>query len=419
MSTRLAHYRVGEAIGAGSYATVHRAVDERLNDTVAIKILAENHSLNPEIRERFIAEGRSLRRVGGGHVVAVYDVGESDRFQPYLVLEFAVRGTVRDRVEHLWRNGWRATVDDVLVFARQLAVAVAAVHQADLVHRDLSPGNLLLTHRSPRSAHSSTSEHEPVLISADERLVLADLGMCKDLALNSGVTVSGGTEGFRPPEQSGPGVVDIRADIWAMSALLAWMVRGSDLSSSLNKVLKRGMSERPKRRQPDAPTWLQEIESALAPPEPDVSPRPTAEEADHRADTDPSARTSSPVKRGKFVRRLRRTLMIGALVIALVGGVLLGRWAFGDSAPPPAHIASISIDISGPEEIEVGEPAVFTAETKDVGSWVWTLPSHRYVADQGRVTITPTSPGTAVLILRAQTPEGKDLEVRHSIRVVE
>ena len=95
MSTRLAHYHVGEAIGAGSYATVHRAVDERLNDTVAIKILAENHSLNPEIRERFIAQGRSLRRVGGGHVVTVYDVGESDRFQPYLVLEFADRGTIR------------------------------------------------------------------------------------------------------------------------------------------------------------------------------------------------------------------------------------------------------------------------------------------------------------------------------------
>ena len=419
MSTRLAHYHVGEAIGAGSYATVHRAVDERLNDTVAIKILAENHSLNPEIRERFIAEGRSLRRVGGGHVVAVYDVGESDRFQPYLVLEFADRGTVRDRVEHLWRNGWHATVEDVLVFARQLSVAVAAVHQADLVHRDLSPGNLLLTHRSPTSPRGATSEHEPNLIGFDERLVLADLGMCKDLALNSGVTVSGGTEGFRPPEQNGPGVVDIRADIWAMSALLAWMVRGSGLPPSLNKVLKRGMSERPKRRQPDAQTWFKEIESALSSPEPDISPQPTGESADNRTDTDSSARAGIPVRRSKFARRIRQTLMAGALVIALAGGVLLGRWAFSDSAPPPAQIASSSIDISGPEEIEVGKPAVFTAKTKDVGSWVWTLPSHRYVADQGEVTITPTGSGTAVLVLRAQTPDGENLEVRHSIRVVE
>ena len=72
-------------------------------------------------------------------------------------------------------------------------------------------------------------------------------------------------------------------------------------------------------------------------------------------------------------------------MIALVGGILLGRWVFGDSAPPPAQIASSSIGILlALDEIEVGEPAVFTAETKDVGSWVWALPSHRYVANQGK-----------------------------------
>lgn len=419
MSTRLAHYQVSEAIGAGSYATVHRAVDERLNDTVAIKILAENHSLNPEIRERFIAEGRSLRRVGGGHVVTVYDVGESDRFQPYLVLEFADRGTIRDRVEHLWRSGLRVGIDDALVFARQLAVAVAAVHQAGLVHRDLSPGNLLLTHRSSTSTDGSVTDRESDLIRADERLVLADLGMCKDLALNSGVTVSGGTEGFRPPEQDGPGIVDIRADIWAMSALLAWMLRGSDLPAPLNRVLKRGMSDRPKRRQPDARTWLQEVETALSPPEPEVPSQADEEGAEHSAHTDRSARADTPARPGRWARRIRWSLMSAALVIALAGGVLLGRWAFGDSGPPPAQIASSSIDISGPEEIEVGDPAVFSASTDGVNSWVWTLPNNRYVADQGQVTVTPTSPGTAAVVLRSQTPDGRELEVRHDIRVIE
>lgn len=86
-------YRAEEVIGVGSFATVHRAADDLLDDTVVVKVLAENHSLNPEIRERFIAEGRSLRRVASPHVVTVHDIGETDRQQPYLVLEHADRGT--------------------------------------------------------------------------------------------------------------------------------------------------------------------------------------------------------------------------------------------------------------------------------------------------------------------------------------
>lgn len=357
--------------------------------------------------------------MGGGHVITVYDVGESERFQPYLVLELADRGTVRDRVEHLWRSGWRAGAEDALVFARQLAVAVAAVHQAGLVHRNLSPGNLLLTRRSPASAEGSLRSPDSALIMTDERLVLADLGMCKDLALNSGVTVSGGTEGFRPPEQSGPGIVDIRADIWAMSALLAWLVRESNLPSALTKVLRRGMADRPKRRQSDAQEWLKEVEDALDPPAPEAVAGSDGQDSAEQPEADSQARSIASARRRKFVRRLQQTLVVVGLVLALAGGVLLGRWAFGASEPPPAHVASSSIDITGPDEIEVGQPAVFTAETDGVNSWVWTLPSRRYVADQSEVTITPTSTGTATVILRSQTRDGKDLEVRHSVRVVE
>ena len=201
MTVRIGPYLITESIGAGSFASVHRAVDERLDDTVAIKILAENHSMNPEIRERFIAEGRALRRVGGHGVPAVYDIGESDRQQPYLVLEHADRGSLRERVETLRARGWIARPHDLLALARPLAAGVAEVHRARLVHRDLSPGNLLL------ASHATPADEPPLgshLVRDDERLLLADLGMCKDLAVNSGLTVAGGTSGFRPPEQDAP-----------------------------------------------------------------------------------------------------------------------------------------------------------------------------------------------------------------------
>src|SRR5699024_11049811 len=109
-----------------------------------LKVLAENHSLNPEVRERFIAEGRSLRRVDSPHVLTVHDIGESERQQPYLVLEYADRGTLADRVAALRGTGWTASAADVLVTARGLGAAIEAVHEAQLVHRDLSPGNVLL-----------------------------------------------------------------------------------------------------------------------------------------------------------------------------------------------------------------------------------------------------------------------------------
>lgn len=418
MAQRLANFRLEGVIGVGSFATVYQAVDERLDSTVVVKVLAENHSLNPEIRERFIAEGRSLRRVQGPHVVTIHDIGESDRQQPYLVLEHADRGTVQERVATLWQQGWRASRDDVLAFARHLAAAVDSVHRAQLVHRDLSPGNLLIASKPSEMIGDEATGLHPGILRDDERLLIADLGMCKDLAMNSGLTVSGGTAGFRPPEQDGPGVVDIRADIWAMSAVLRWLVRDSDLPSGLNRVLKRGLAVKPGRRQPDAATWLEEVEQALA-PEPTLGPE--------RVDTEPVSQnspatenTTAPVTRAKTSTLWSKLVVAGlvafAAVLGMAVGMLLNSGA-DDALPSSAEGASISI--SGPEEVAVGESAVFTAEIEGVDSWVWVLPTGTFTADESEAVLTPTSPGSAEIVLRTRAPDGSELEARHALRVTE
>jgi DNA replication protein DnaC/tRNA A-37 threonylcarbamoyl transferase component Bud32 len=220
---RIGRYQIQGVLGTGAFATVYRAKDERLDDTVAVKLLAENHSLSLEIRRRFLTEGKALRRIDSPHVIRVHDLGETDGQQPYLVLEHADRGTLTHRTDELRDQGWDPTTADILAVAGPLAEALEAVHTADLVHRDLNPGNVLLTTRGTRSLRIPA----PPLVRADERLVLADLGLVKDLALNSGFTSAGGTEGFRPPElRSGPARIDARADLWSLSALIVWLITG-------------------------------------------------------------------------------------------------------------------------------------------------------------------------------------------------
>ena len=395
---RIGRYEVIDRLGAGSFATVYRAYDLRLEDEVAVKVLAENHALNPDLLERFIGEGRALRRARNPHVAAVHDIGELPHNQPYLVLELADRGTLGARVEALRAQGWKAGRGDVLIVARSLAAALGAVHRAQLVHRDLSPGNLLLTSRPGSNAASGAVRGGGALIGEDERLLLADLGMCKDLARSSGMTVAAGTSGFRPPEQERHGRVDARADIWAISALLAWIAQGAKMPAAFDRALSRGMAEKPRRRPADVDTWLASIEEALA--DPPAAPS-TAEQ--HQA--------PAPVNR----RRPRVVLALGLVIVGLAAGLGLGEWVWHD--PPVAVADDASLAIDGPDELSVGETATFTAEVEGVDSWVWTLPDGQFIVDESTISMTAASSGSAEVMLRSRTADGTVLETRHGFHV--
>lgn len=274
---RFGRYLVDAVLGTGAFATVYRASDERLDDRVAVKVLAENHSLNAELRSRFITEGRVLRRIDDPHVLRVYDLGETDQRQPYLVLEYAAQGNLSNRVATARQRGWSPNRDDILAVAEPLAGALSAIHHANVVHRDVNPSNVLIVNRRAEP----TGAPSQLLIADDERLVLADLGLCKDLALNSGYTSAGGTDGFRPPElQAGPTTVDRRADIWSASAVLVWLTTGappgrdrsaaalvrSGVPLALAGPLERGLDHDPERRHRDADAWIDDFRAVLAQP---------------------------------------------------------------------------------------------------------------------------------------------------------
>ncbi|MEM7271742.1 MAG: protein kinase [Actinomycetota bacterium] len=294
MPRTIGRYRVRGVLGSGAFATVYRALDEALDDEIAIKVLADNWARDPDVRARFISEARLIRRLQSGHVIRVLDMGETNG-QPYFVMELADRGTLADRLDARPSR----TIAALLPMARTLAAAMTVLHREGIVHRDLKPANILIkqAERPPDAVDpSNTSAPTPPLIERDEMMVLSDFGLAKDLVAASGLTISAGTPGYTAPEQLDPmSNVDHRADLHAASAVLVEIVTGRPpvggprplddeqeaMLGGTASVLTRSLRPDPEERPVDAAAWLDEIEAvieALEPPDP--SPSATDSEVD-------------------------------------------------------------------------------------------------------------------------------------------
>lgn len=247
--TQLGRYTLGDEIGSGAFASVYRAHDEGLEADVAIKILAENHAGQPEVRERFLSEGRFLRRVDHPNVIRVYDVGETADRQPYLVLQLANGGTLGERLDD---PATVVTEADVFGLADALSSALGALHTAELVHRDLSPHNIFFMSPDGRSAQP----HPNRLIGDNERIVVGDLGLSKDLAAGSGLTAGAGTGKFAAPEQrTAFGQVTAASDVYGASALLKHVAAEVALPSDLLAGLDEGLAHDPNQRPATIAAW--------------------------------------------------------------------------------------------------------------------------------------------------------------------
>jgi hypothetical protein len=205
MPARLGRYAVRRRIGAGGFATVWLAYDEQLDSPVAVKVLADNWSGDLHVRRRFLEEGRYLRKVESPHVVSVYDAGELEDGRPYLVMAYADQGTLADRLEV---EG--LTPDQALEVVRQVGAGLQALHDREILHRDVKPANVLF-----RTASSG-----------EVCAMVGDLGLGKALDVSSRLTMIAGTPSFVAPEQAQGEPLDARADQYSLAALAFLMLTG-------------------------------------------------------------------------------------------------------------------------------------------------------------------------------------------------
>jgi serine/threonine protein kinase len=199
---RLGRYLLADRLGAGAFATVWKAYDPELDTDVAVKVLADNWASNADVRERFLAEARLLRRISSPRVVRVHDVGVQDD-RPYFVMDYVRGGTLAERIGH-------CLPAEALQLAAEAGYAVHVLHGAGVLHRDIKPSNLLLdADRTPPA------------------VLVADLGSAKQLADASGLTVTTGTPAYMAPEQAfQTGGFDTRADVYALGVVTFELLTG-------------------------------------------------------------------------------------------------------------------------------------------------------------------------------------------------
>ncbi|MBL0746863.1 serine/threonine-protein kinase [Nocardioides baculatus] len=206
--SRLGRYPVRRRIGSGAFATVWLAYDEHLDSPVAIKVLADNWTGDLHIRQRFVEEGRFLRKVESPHVVTVYDAGELPDERPFLVMAYADQGTLADRLE---LGGLEPS--QALTVLTQVGRGLTALHDRGVLHRDVKPANVLF--RTVESARG-----------AQVVAMVGDLGLGKAMDMSSRLTMVGGTPTYVAPEQAQGEGLDGRADQFSLAALGYYLLAG-------------------------------------------------------------------------------------------------------------------------------------------------------------------------------------------------
>jgi eukaryotic-like serine/threonine-protein kinase len=140
VGTRLGPYEILAPLGAGGMGEVYRARDERLERTVAIKILPEHRSSDAHLRERFEREAKAISSLSHPNIYALYDIGHQDGVD-FLVMEYLKGETLAHRL----KQGPLPPEQQVLQYAIQITGALDAAHRHGVTHRDLKPANIMLT----------------------------------------------------------------------------------------------------------------------------------------------------------------------------------------------------------------------------------------------------------------------------------
>lgn len=236
VGTKLGHFRIEALIGHGGMGQVYRAVDERLQRDVALKVLPPDVAMNPEWKARLMREARSAAAVSHRNVASIYDVGEDgDRF--FIAMELVEGETLR----HKMASG--IPLDQTVSFAAQIARGVARAHEKGVLHRDLKPDNVLVGPEGDVKILDFGLAKR--LHTRDDPLAPRDVKQAEDAGASQVGFVSG-TPGYMSPEQILGEDLDYRSDIFSFGVMLYEMVTGTQpFRGSVDEIFRATLSKVP------------------------------------------------------------------------------------------------------------------------------------------------------------------------------
>ncbi len=223
--TKLGPYEIVSPAGAGGMGEVYRARDTRLDRTVAIKVLPGQFSLNAELRQRLEREARVVAKLSHANICALYDVGHQEGID-FLVLEYLEGETLEQRLQK-----GPLSSEQLLTYAIEIADALEKAHRQGVIHRDLKPGNIMLTKAGAVLMDfglAKTVERAPVAA------VLTEM-TSTDRKLTAEGTLLG-TFQYMAPEQLEGAEVDARTDVFALGMVIYEMATGRPAFSGKTKA---------------------------------------------------------------------------------------------------------------------------------------------------------------------------------------
>ena len=260
--TSLGPYQIESPLGAGGMGEVYRARDTRLERTVAIKVLPEHVAADPDLKQRFDREARTVAALNHPHICTLHDIGNQDGID-FLVMEYLDGETLQQRLEK-----GALPLDQALTVAIEIADALDKAHRQGIVHRDLKPGNIMLTKAGAKLLDFGLAKLKPVEQSGG----LSALPTQEAPLTQEGAIL--GTFQYMAPEQLEGQEADTRTDIFSFGAVVYETVTGRKAfegksQASLISAIMTGDPPAMSELQVMSPPALDQIVSACLTKSPD------------------------------------------------------------------------------------------------------------------------------------------------------